>query len=482
MIRFARLPYLVALGTTSLCVSAGLGFASSAMAAAAPAPVPTRPITLSGTGSSVSSTSVRASSGNVRTSVWKQNIGDYTSPSGSSVQATRITSKTEMVFVGTGKARRKVPKVSDVVSRLTVYSVAGNFVRDVRSVTTANGVTTIFWSVADPEGRTVTLFARRISAAGRLGTTLVASPSGTTANDLRVAASSSGRSLLVWRSDDTQVSWVEGRVLDRSDALRPVINLTQDHGSYHDVVVAARADGSFDLAWRNGNGARPMTQAVRVSPTDAVSTPLNLGNRSNSSNDDQAIATGPNGTTVVAWTEGTNTAWLLKVAKIDASGKLKATVELSRLDYPYLPAVGVAADGTATVAWLYSSGTSARVRAIRLGANNSKSKVLDFGPAKETLVPGSGPALTVAANGTATMAWSVVTTAGFPQPVYLQAFQVSPDGRKIFSTRLVTPNTANPDLDHAPALASSPDGAAVIAYRKASAFGGPSVLKLTSWK
>ena len=80
------------------------------------------------------------------------------------------------------------------------------------------------------------------------------------------------------------------------------------------------------------------------------------------------------------------------------------------------------------------------------------------------------------------MAWSVVTTAGFPQPVYLQAFQVSPDGRKILSTRLVAPSTANPDLDHIPALASLPDGTAVIAYRKASAYGGPSVLKLTSWK
>ena len=481
MFRFKQSRAIVAVSASGLLI-AGLGLAPSSFAAAAPNPVPTSPITITGAGSSAGAVSVGASTGNVRTSVWKQNNGDYTSPTGSSVQAARITTKTEMVYVGTGKARRKVPKTSDVVSHLTIYSTNGQAVNDVRSATTASGITTVFWSVADSGADTVTLYVRRISASGTLGATEVVAPSGTTAYDLRVASSASGRSLAVWRTDDTQVSWVEGRVFDKTNSLRPVIELSPNHGSYHDVVVAARANGAFDLAWRNGNGARPMTQSVRVSPTDTVSSPLNLGAAANASNDDQAIAAGPDGMTVVAWTESTNTAWILKVAKIDPSGRVKATVELSRLNYPYLPALGIAADGTTTVAWLYSSGTSARVRAIRLAANNSKSKVLDFGPSKETLVPGSGPALTVATNGTATMAWSVVTSAGFPQPLYLQAFQISPDGRKILSTRLVTPSTANPDLDHAPVVASSPDGTAVIAYRKASAYGGPAVLKLTSWK
>ncbi|MFZ4812741.1 MAG: hypothetical protein ACOYL9_15490, partial [Ilumatobacteraceae bacterium] len=139
-------------------------------------------------------------------------------------------------------------------------------------------MTTVAWTVADLEGNTVGLFSRRIGANGRLGPTVDIKPEGSRARDLRVASAANGRTLVLWRSDDTLVSWVEARAIDAAGNLGKVLQLTPSRGGYFNIALAARADGSFDAVWRNTTGVIPITQAVRVSPRSTVAAPINLGN------------------------------------------------------------------------------------------------------------------------------------------------------------------------------------------------------------
>ena len=449
---------------------------------------PSAPVTLNASAKSADSQSVGMASSGAKTVVWKQTQGPYASPTGNDVRATRITVRTRIVTIGSGRNRRKVKKSQTVVTPLRVYSATGRFIPEVVSATTPSGVTTIAWGLRDRTGNKVSLMARRITAAGRLGPVITVSPAGKRAHDLRIASATSSAATLLWTSDDSFVSWVEAKRIGSTGTVGNLISVTPNHGAYHDVVMAGRPDGSADVVWRNGNGAQPITELVQITAGGLTKDAVELGDPANSSNDDQAIAMGANGRSTIAWSESVydpvskTYSMLLRMTRVDAAGNRGRTVNITSADSPYQPAIGVAANGTSTIAWGYDTGGMTRVRMARISANYAKSSILDLGPVGERLVSGFGPTVAVAPNGLATFAWSVVKAGGFPQAVYLQSLRVDASGHKGSTVKLVAPNSENPDLVHFPVLASGPDGTCLVAFVRRSVYGSSASLKLISWK
>ncbi|MCX6388628.1 MAG: hypothetical protein NTX07_07865 [Solirubrobacterales bacterium] len=457
-----------------------MAFPGSAAAAG-----PTKPLVLNGSGKSASSHSVTVAANGTETVVWKENQGPYSVPTGNNVMASRITTKVTFKITGSGRRRKKTRITTRTAKSITVYNVGGAFVNEVVSATTSAGVTTVVWGVNDPSGNKVTLMARRIDAKGRLGSLVAVSPAGTRAHELKLATAPNGSATIVWRTDDTEVSWVEAKQLSKSGDLGTLIQVTPSHGAFHNMQAAGRSNGSVDVVWRrNGNGLRPVTQVAQIAADGTVGSPIGLGDPANSSNDDQAIAMSPKGVSSIAWTEYNSTLDknILRVARVNAGGVKSATLNVASAGNPYMPTVGLAADGTTSIAWTYTSGASTRVRMVRVSPGGRTARTLSMGPAGESLISGFGPKLTVAPSGVTTLAWSVLQMTGFPAPVYLQAIKVDAKGVASKPIRLVTPNKVTPDLVHYPLITTAADGTAVIAFVRRNVFGSASRLNLTTWR
>ncbi|MEI7559953.1 MAG: hypothetical protein WCJ63_05105, partial [Actinomycetes bacterium] len=461
--------------STNLAVLFACGLAM-ALPAAAAAAGPTKPLVLNGSGKSASSHSVTVAANGTETVVWKENQGPYGVPTGNNVMASRITTKVTFKITGSGRRRKKTRITTRIAKSITVYNVGGAFVNEVVAGTTSAGVTTVVWGVNDPSGNKVTLMARRIDAKGRLGSLVTVSPAGTRAHELRLATAPSGSATIVWRTDDTEVSWVDAKQISKSGDVGTLIQVTPSHGAFHNMQAAGRSNGSVDVVWRNGNGLRPVTQVAQIAADGSVGSPIGLGDPANSSNDDQAIAMSPKGVSSIAWTEYNSTLDknILRVARVNASGVKSTTLNIASAGNPYMPTVGVAPDGTSSVAWIYTAGSSTRVRMIRVSPGGRTVRALSLGPAGESLISGFGPKLTVAPSGVTTLAWSVVQSSGFPAPVYLQAIKVDAKGVASKPIRLVTPNKATPDLVHYPLITTAADGTAVIAFVRRNVFGSAS--------
>ena len=437
-------------------------------------------LALTSAGTSASDHSIGIASNGDKTAVWKQNQGPWANPTGEDVRAMRIVVRRVRVVKG-----GKVTYREDFSARpLVIHSQKDRFVSEVVSATNPSGTTTVVWGLRDTTGNKVRLLLRRIDPAGRLGRTVEIAPAGTRATDLDVESAANGMTTVLWRTDDTVQSWLMLRRIDSRGGLGSAFQLTPGKGAYFAPSLATRADGSVAAVWRLDGGANPVVQAIHVDSRGRKGVPVNIGNPARFNNDDPDVTMGPGGIAAVAWSErleGDDGEGVVLMRRIDSQGKVGRAVELSRLGGPYKPAIGVASNGTASIAWDYwdPATSSIRIRMTRVTSRYAKSSVLDLGPAGESLVFGYGPELVVSPAGTTTLTWSVVQ-GGFPAPVYLQAVRV--DGRGAISrVRLVQPYAPSPDLVHLPVIAGSQGGSALVGFLKRNFGGSEAQLRLIAW-
>lgn len=273
-----------------------------------------------------------------------------------------------------------------------------------------------------PDGIAVVAWARDGSTGGGLRIERVAAdgtPTGDPAlllpgefiSGVQAGVADDGTATIVWRRNGVQP--LESVRVSPTGQIGPVRPVTPDGQSAADPRLAVAADGSAVLAWKR---AGVDVLARRIAPTGALGdvNALDLGVDSLQSSIRAAI--GPQGA-VVVWITGSDT----RGARLTPSGGI-AVAAKTIVEKAVEPQVGVADDGTATVAYRdFSGGFPSIIAARRFFADGG------LGPQRQLSIGDDvfNPIISVARDGTAHVLW----TRSLPlQPGQMQMRRIGPDG------------------------------------------------------
>jgi len=177
------------------------------------------------------------------------------------------------------------------------------------------------------------------------------------------------------------------------------------------------------------------------------------------------VAVAVDGTSTVVWSARDGGAFAVYARRISPAGVPGATVRLSDPAQDALdPRVAVAPDGTATVAWIHSDGSSFLVQARRIapdGTPDAATKNLS-----QTGRDASAPQLTVAADGTATVVWQRFD--GFNYLV--QERRLDPAGNRVPSESVNVLSASAADAVE-PQVAAAPNGVATAVWSRYASTG-----------
>lgn len=177
--------------------------------------------------------------------------------------------------------------------------------------------------------------------------------------------------------------------------------------------VAAAPDGTAVAVWSGGDGAGRSIFARRIS---AAGLPLDVQRLSAAGTDalEPAVAIAADGTATVAWTrskselkEGTTkTNFVVESRRLGPDGALGPTLELSQVGQDASdPRVALAPDGTASIVWKRFDGFHPLIKERRVSADGE----LEATPSRTLSASGQDavePRLAVHADGSATVVWS----------------------------------------------------------------------------
>ncbi len=264
----------------------------------------------------------------------------------------------------------------------------------------ADGDTIVVWGGYNslPPGQEFLGYqARKISAAGTLGSVIQLAPVASVIGPIQVAADADGDAVAVWQHSNPPEYRIQGRTISASGALGPIRFLTPAGQNNFVAEVASDANGGAYVTWLDPNHAirlRTISAAGVVGPsrilaTGASSPPL--------------IASGADGDAVAVWLKpDANGDTRIQARTVSSTGTLGAIKILSvggGFASAY-PGVAVDADGNAIVSWAGNQvGQQGQVQTRRL----SDTGVLS--PTKTLSTAGFDPKITTDADGDAIAIW-----------------------------------------------------------------------------
>ncbi|MGN6216571.1 MAG: glycosyl hydrolase [Solirubrobacterales bacterium] len=223
--------------------------------------------------------------------------------------------------------------------------------------------------------------------------------------------------------------------------------------------VAVAADGTSTVVWSGRQaGGEFRVFARRIAP-DGTPGPIQQLSASGEDALTPQVAVAPDGTAVVAWTRSDGSNFLVQARRIAPDGTPEeSTKNLSTTGHDsFEPQVAVAPDGTATVVWKRFDGFHYLIQERRIagdGTREASSHTLS--ESKQDAVE---PQVGVAADGTATVAWSRYDGA----ESVVQTRQIAPDGEPEATTETLS---ASGESAIQPRLTTAPDGTATVVWNR----------------
>jgi hypothetical protein len=141
-------------------------------------------------------------------------------------------------------------------------SASGRNAAEPQLAVAGDGTSTIAWSRFD--GTSLVIEARRITAAGALGSTALLSATGRDAADPQLALGPGGKATVLWTRFDGSNWIVQRRDLAAGGTLGTTENLSSSGRRGSDPIVGWGGNGALAMSWRRFNGAGDVIQAKTV--------------------------------------------------------------------------------------------------------------------------------------------------------------------------------------------------------------------------
>lgn len=303
-----------------------------------------------------------------------------------------------------------------------------------------------------PDGTTVTAWRREGFAGGGLRIERIAAdgtPTGDPAlllpgesiSGVQAGVGDDGAATIVWRRNGAQP--LESVRVGPTGQIGTVRTVTPDGQSAADPRVVVAADGSAVLAWRRGLGD---ILARRIASTGALGD-VNVLETGIGGIESLRVMIGPQGA-VVVWDTGTDT----RGARLTPSGGI-AVATKTLVEKAVEPQIGVADDGTATLAYRHFASGANRIVARRYFADGGLGQPRDLSFAADDV---QNPLVSVGRDGTAHVAWTRILLPGVPGDIQMR--RIAPDGTLGIVHTLPVGGVGS----NRKALATTPSGGALV--------------------
>ena len=318
-----------------------------------------------------------------------------------------------------------------------------------------DGAVTVVWSEEAGADSLIYAATRPAGAASFIAPVAV-SAAGKAAEAPDVAIAPDGTTMIVWRYYQGVTSTIAAAVHEPGSGSWAASGLTPDSDNYDGPQVAFGPDGTATVTWAHDDGTSAVIEAMTRPPGGSFGGLTALTSASWA--DDQQLAVAADGTATIAWTywdsdAAQNQVW---AASRPAGGSFAAAEKISRPDEGSTPELAVNPDGAVAAIW---QDTQYRVQAASrpAGADGFEPPAAVSPP----IASGSDPAVTLAPDGTTTVAWAVEDDANGVLTVFVQAASRPPGAGRAFGPTTDLSGAINVPLVHIPsaiALASASDG------------------------
>lgn len=246
-----------------------------------------------------------------------------------------------------------------------------------------DGATVAVWTRSDGSGSAVIQASQRGAGQSSFGTPETLSQSGQIAGDPKAVITSEGTTIVTWRRNNGSNLIIQAamRAAGQSSFTTPQ-NLSQAGQNAVVPEIGAAPDGTTTVAWNRSNGSRLIVQAATRQPgQSSFGTPEDLSSTSASSFN-QHVAVAPDGTTTVSWARNNGVDGAIQASTRppggtwpdpSVAGSLIDLSEAGTGGNAELPQMGVAADGTVTVTWLFYSPATGGNNVVQAATSNSTS-------------------------------------------------------------------------------------------------------------
>lgn len=288
----------------------------------------------------------------------------------------------------------------------------------------------------------------------------------------RVAMARDGSAVAAWRAPDSANGWRSFTTRRGTDGRweAPIEVGASIPGDHSPPVLAMAPDGSAHIAWstESGIGGRQQVYASHRGPADAGwSAPVQLSIDTALTNVEPALGAGAGGAVYAAWISGSSAPYDIHLARRQDDGSWSAPIVVNEANgrSVFGPAVAVAGNGHATLAWAEQNGAdyALKWRAYRPDVS-----------APEPLAPAAdvgGPvghvsrlSLALNAGGDAALAWHLIN--GPPRTIWAAVKSASASQ---WSPAL--PLDGDATDDHAPQIAVDEIGDVLAAWEGAEPGG-----------
>ncbi|MCO5315238.1 MAG: hypothetical protein M9938_03625 [Solirubrobacterales bacterium] len=321
-----------------------------------------------------------------------------------------------------------------------------------------DGTATVVWTRSN--GINLIAQASTRPPGGSFGPPQDLSAAGRSAYDPDVAIAPDGTATVVWARFDGTNNVIQAATRPPNGSFGSPVDLSAAGQSAAYPQVAAGPDGTTTVAWNRFNGTGFVTQVSTRPPGGSFGLPVNLSTASVSDSAfDPELAFSPDGTTTVIWSRGNGlTRDVIQASTRPPGGDFAPPVDLSASNlHARLPQIGVAPDGTTTVVWYQFDGSNYVVQASTRRPDQGFALPVDLSAPGQSAY---SPQIGIAPDGTATVVWyrsngtSYIVQAStrpaggsFPVPVDLSA-----PGQSAFS----------------PQIGIAPDGTATVVWYRSN--------------
>jgi hypothetical protein len=337
-------------------------------------------------------------------------------------------------------------------------SVTGTNALTPEAAVAPDGTTTIVWSAEGEEGFGVVM--RRIAPDGTAGAVVPLSEPGADALTPAVAMAPDGTATVVWVRFDGSNFVVQAQRIAPDGALEEVQDLSATGRDAGEPEVADAPDGTSTIVWKRFDGAQFQIKERRIAPDGTVEEPIThtLSDTTQSAVEPQ-VAAAADGTSTVVWSRYDGSNSIVQETRIAPDGTPAEEVDnLSAAGQNAVePELVIDPDGTATVVWARSNGTSTIVQERRVGPGGMPDATTnDLSASGQSAAE---PRIALAPDGTATVVWDRFDGSNF----IVQARRVSTSGAPAASPMSLS--AGGRDAVE-PQVASMPDGTATVAWSR----------------
>jgi hypothetical protein len=275
-----------------------------------------------------------------------------------------------------------------------------------------DGTATVAWIRWD--GSNMVVQGRRIEPDGEPGPTFELSATGRDAAEPEVAVAPDGTSTVVWKRFDGSHFLIKVKQIDAAGAILAMEDNTPSEAKQDAVEprVAVAQDGVVSIVWTRFDGANTIVQERRLTAAGVLEASTEDLSATGQNAVEPGLAVASDGTATVTWarSDGTNT--IVQSRQVAPDGTPAGTTsDLSASGQSAAePQIAPGPGAESTVVWERFDGSNWIIQERRVSAAGTPDGAANG-------ISGSGanaaePQLAVAADGTATIAWS--SAAGSP--------------------------------------------------------------------